>query len=33
MPAWGERLSDAQVKQLAVYIHSLGGGEEAQATQ
>jgi cytochrome c oxidase cbb3-type subunit 3 len=33
MPAWGERLSDAQVKQLAVYIHSLGGGEEAPATQ
>ncbi|GAA0592688.1 cytochrome-c oxidase, cbb3-type subunit III [Paenochrobactrum glaciei] len=27
MPAWGERLGDATVKQLAVYVHSLGGGE------
>ena len=27
MPAWGERLSDATVKQLALYVHSLGGGE------
>ncbi len=27
MPAWGERLGEAAVKQLAVYIHSLGGGE------
>jgi len=26
MPAWGERLGEASVKQLAVYIHSLGGG-------
>ncbi len=26
MPAWGERLGDVAVKQLAVYIHSLGGG-------
>ncbi|MBL0373212.1 cytochrome-c oxidase, cbb3-type subunit III [Rhizobium sp. KVB221] len=27
MPAWGHRLNDATIKQLAVYIHSLGGGE------
>lgn len=27
MPAWGERLGEASVKQLAVYIHSLGGGK------
>ncbi len=27
MPAWGVRLGDATTKQLAVYIHSLGGGE------
>ena len=27
MPAWGERLGDAAVKQLAVFVHSLGGGE------
>jgi cytochrome c oxidase cbb3-type subunit 3 len=27
MPAWEERLGDATVKQLAIYVHSLGGGE------
>ena len=27
MPAWNTRLGDATVKQLAVYVHSLGGGE------
>lgn len=27
MPAWGARLGDSTVKQLAVYVHSLGGGE------
>ncbi|AYD00998.1 cytochrome-c oxidase, cbb3-type subunit III [Neorhizobium sp. NCHU2750] len=27
MPAWEARLGDVTVKQLAVYIHSLGGGE------
>ncbi len=27
MPAWEGRLGDVAVKQLAVYIHSLGGGE------
>ncbi|WP_095080472.1 cytochrome-c oxidase, cbb3-type subunit III [Mesorhizobium sophorae] len=27
MPAWGARLGEAKVKELAVYVHSLGGGE------
>ncbi len=27
MPAWGDRLDTATLKQLAVYVHSLGGGE------
>lgn len=27
MPAWAGRLDDATVKMLAVYVHSLGGGE------
>lgn len=27
MPAWEARLGDATVKQLAVFVHSLGGGE------
>ncbi len=27
MPAWGARLGDTTVKELAVYVHSLGGGE------
>jgi len=27
MPPWLSRLGEAQVKQLAVYVHSLGGGE------
>jgi len=27
MPVWGERLSDAQVNAVAVYVHQLGGGE------
>lgn len=27
MPAWGERLGDPVVKQLAVYVHGLGGGQ------
>lgn len=27
MPAWSARLGDATIKQLAVYVHSLGGGE------
>lgn len=27
MPAWNEKLGDTTVKQLAVYVHSLGGGQ------
>jgi cytochrome c oxidase cbb3-type subunit 3 len=27
MPAWGARLGDSAVKQLAVYVHGLGGGQ------
>lgn len=27
MPAWAERLDDATVKMLAVYVHGLGGGK------
>lgn len=27
MPAWNEKLDDETIKQLTVYIHSLGGGE------
>ncbi|MEO0620811.1 MAG: cytochrome-c oxidase, cbb3-type subunit III [Pseudomonadota bacterium] len=27
MPAWNGRLSDDQIKQVALYVHSLGGGQ------
>ena len=27
MPAWAHRLSEAQIKQVALYVHGLGGGE------
>ena len=27
MPAWSTRLSEAQIKQVAHYVHSLGGGQ------
>lgn len=27
MPAWSHRLDDATIKQLSIYVHSLGGGE------
>lgn len=27
MPAWAERLGDTTVKELTVYVHSLGGGQ------
>jgi cytochrome c oxidase cbb3-type subunit 3 len=34
MPGWTHRLDDATIKQLAVYVHTLGGGEAAApATQ
>ena len=32
MPAWSQRLDDATIKELAVYVHSLGGGEATPAT-
>ena len=32
MPAWAKRLDDATIKELAIYVHSLGGGE-APVTQ
>jgi cytochrome c oxidase cbb3-type subunit III len=32
MPAWGQRLDPVTVKMLAVYVHSLGGGEATPAT-
>jgi len=31
MPAWNGRLTDAGIKQLAIYVHGLGGGEKAKA--
>src|SRR5262249_6289222 len=31
MPAWKARLDENTIKQLAIYVHSLGGGEEAAA--
>ena len=27
MPAWSTRLDEVTIKQLAIYVHSLGGGE------
>ncbi len=33
MPAWGQKLDEAEVKKLTVYVHSLGGGEQSPATQ
>ena len=27
MPAWGQRLSDADVRAVSTYVHALGGGE------
>lgn len=30
MPPWLERLGEANIKQLALYVHSLGGGEKAK---
>ncbi|MEM7529319.1 MAG: cytochrome-c oxidase, cbb3-type subunit III [Pseudomonadota bacterium] len=27
MPAWSGRLTEAQIKQAAIYVHSLGGGQ------
>jgi len=33
MPAWAGRLDETTIKQLAVFVYSLGGGEQATATQ
>jgi cytochrome c oxidase cbb3-type subunit 3 len=27
MPAWRERLTEAQLRQVTLYVHQLGGGE------
>jgi cytochrome c oxidase cbb3-type subunit 3 len=27
MPAWAGRLDDASIKEAAIYVHSLGGGQ------
>ena len=27
MPAWTDRLDEATIKQLTIYVHSLGGGQ------
>jgi len=27
MPAWVDRLDPATIKKLAIYVHSLGGGQ------
>lgn len=32
MPTWKSRLDDNTIRQLAVYIHQLGGGEKAEET-
>ncbi|MGV6849552.1 MAG: cytochrome-c oxidase, cbb3-type subunit III [Marinibacterium sp.] len=31
MPAWGQRLSDAEIKAVTLYVHGLGGGEDVPA--
>jgi cytochrome c oxidase cbb3-type subunit 3 len=31
MPPWQQRLSDETIKQLAIYVHNLGGGERSPA--
>jgi cytochrome c oxidase cbb3-type subunit 3 len=33
MPAWAERLPDSTIKQLAIYVHALGGGEASKAKE
>ncbi|SER53950.1 cytochrome c oxidase cbb3-type subunit 3 [Tranquillimonas rosea] len=33
MPAWGERLGEAEVRAVAAYVHQLGGGESPEAQQ
>ena len=29
MPRWGHRLDQVEIRMLATYVHSLGGGETA----
>ncbi|MBF9035296.1 cytochrome-c oxidase, cbb3-type subunit III [Rhodobacterales bacterium HKCCE2091] len=31
MPPWGERLDEAEVRAVAIYVHGLGGGEQPAA--
>lgn len=31
MPAWADRLSEAEIRAVATYVHSLGGGEASDA--
>ena len=33
MPPWLPRLGEARVRQLAIYVHSLGGGEKAKPSE
>ncbi len=33
MPAWGNRLDDATIKKLTIYVHALGGGEQEASNQ
>jgi cytochrome c oxidase cbb3-type subunit 3 len=33
MPDWSKRLDENTIRQLAVYVHSLGGGEKTPAQQ
>lgn len=33
MPAWSGRLDETTIKELTVYVHSLGGGEQSAVTQ
>lgn len=33
MPTWATRLPDETIKQLTIYVHSLGGGEVAKAVE
>ena len=33
MPAWGERLDENTIRQVTLYLHQLGGGEEGASVQ
>ena len=33
MPAWAGRLDPSTIKAMAVYVHSLGGGQVTAASQ